>query len=60
MRSDLTVDSNPVFAAMKEYASRTRWAYSPTMIYPFHARLMVPLESVNSFDCVLPALEYLE
>lgn len=36
--------ANPIVTKMKEYASRTKWVYSESGIYPFHARLPVPPE----------------
>ena len=41
LRSRSTIEANPIVKAMKEYASRTKWVYSESGIYPFHAQLEV-------------------
>ena len=34
--------ANPIVVRMKQYGSRTRWVYAESVIYPFHAALVVP------------------
>lgn len=44
LRRRPTVDSDPIIAKMREYAGRTHWVCSQSVIYPFHAQLKVPPE----------------
>ncbi len=44
LRQRPSADANPIVQRMKTFASRTKWAYSESGIYPFHARLLVPPE----------------
>ena len=38
------VEANPVVKKMREYASRTKWVYAESALYPFHAQLPTPPE----------------
>ena len=38
------IEDSPLIATVRRYASRTRWVYTRSSIYAFHARLAVPPE----------------
>ena len=44
IRAHPTAESNPILKRMRAHASQTKWVYSESGIYPFHARLAVPPE----------------
>ena len=44
LRQRPTVASSRIVATMKHYADRTHWAYAEEVIYPFHAKVVVPPE----------------
>ena len=44
LRDRPLIEANLIVKKMKEYASRTKWVYSESGIYPFHAKLLVPPE----------------
>ena len=44
LRHEPAVASSRIVATMRQYANRTHWAYADRVIYPFHARVLVPPE----------------
>jgi hypothetical protein len=44
LRQRQNVSVNPIVRKMKQYADRTKWVYSESGIYPFHAGMVVPPE----------------
>jgi 4-amino-4-deoxy-L-arabinose transferase-like glycosyltransferase len=44
MRESPKTNASAVLATMRRYAPQTHWAYAEPVIYPFHARLLVPPE----------------
>ncbi len=44
LRQSPRTASSPLLAKMRQYAPRTHWCYTPSMIYPFQAGLSVPPE----------------